>query len=121
MQAELKFLADESVEKRIVVALREKWKVVFVDEIMKGADDDSVLQNAEGLKTILITADKDFGELVYHGQRLHSGVVLYRLHGLPIEEKISLLTAAIDKYGNELLHSFTVVTLQNVRIRKQRS
>lgn len=118
MQTELKFFADESVERRIVVALRERWEVVFVDEIMKGADDKSVLQNAETLKAVLVTADKDFGALVYQGQKIHSGIVFYRLHGLPIEEKISLLSAAIDQYGVELLHSFTVVTPQTVRIRK---
>ena len=81
MQPEITFFADESVEKSIVLALREKYKVLAVDEIMKGANDDLVLQNAESLNSILLTADKDFGELVYHGQLLHSGVVLYRLHG----------------------------------------
>jgi predicted nuclease of predicted toxin-antitoxin system len=119
MQEEVRFFADESVERRIVAALRAKYSVVYVDEIMKGADDDTVLQNAEEQKAILITADKDFGELVHHGQRLHSGIILYRLHGLAIEEKIRIIMAAIATYGSELSQSFTVITQQNIRIRKR--
>lgn len=119
MQPVLAFFADESVEKRIVEALRKNHTVHGGDEITKGAADASVLENAERLKTILLTADKDFGELVYQRQQLHSGIVLYRLHGLPIEEKILLITTSVEKYGTELQHSFTVITPQNIRIRKQ--
>jgi predicted nuclease of predicted toxin-antitoxin system len=119
MPSEMKFFADESVERRLVTALRKKYEVFSADEIMKGAKDDLVLQQAEASKTILVTADKDFGELIYSGQQRHSGVVLYRLHGLPIEEKISIITAAIDKYGPELQDSFTVITSQNIRLRKR--
>lgn len=119
MPLHLKFSADESVEKRIVVALREKHEVIFVDETMKGAEDALVLEKAEEMKTVLLTANKDFGELVYHWQLHHAGIILYRLHGLPIEEKISVIMTAIEKYGIELLNSFTVITVRNVRIRKQ--
>lgn len=118
MQQEVKFVADESVERRMVLALREKFEVEYIDETMKGATDESVLQNTEIQKRVLITADKDFGELIYHWQQLHSGVVLYRLHGLPIEEKILLVSSALEKYGVQLLNSFTVIQPSNIRIRK---
>lgn len=119
MHSELKFFADESVERRIVLALRKQHDVDYVAESMKGAKDESVLENAEVVKRILLTADKDFGELVYYRQQLHSGVVLYRLHGLPIEEKISLILSAIERYDIELSNSFTVIQPNNIRIRKQ--
>ena len=86
---------------------------------MKGATDDLVLQSSEASKTVLLTADKDFGELVHQKQQLHAGILLYRLHGFPINEKISIIKAAIEKYESELLYSFTVVTSLNVRIRKR--
>lgn len=117
--AELKFAADESVESGIVWALREKYEVLYVDETMKGAHDDVVLQKAETLNLILITADKDFGELVYHRQMFHAGLILYRLHGLPTTKKVQVIRTAIDKYGDELLHAFTVITEKNIRIRKK--
>ena len=120
MQSVLKFVADESVAKRIVLAMREKYEVFYIEEVMKGVNDDIVLQNAEVQKRILVTEDKDFGELVYKWQMVHSGIVLYRLHGLPIEEKISLILSAIEKYGVELLNSITVITPQNIRISKQK-
>jgi predicted nuclease of predicted toxin-antitoxin system len=65
MKFSLAFFADESVEKRIVEALRKNYTVHCGDELLKGAADAYVLENAEMLKTILLTADKDFGELVY--------------------------------------------------------
>jgi predicted nuclease of predicted toxin-antitoxin system len=119
MNPELAFIADESVEKRIVLAIRKNHKVEYVAETMKGADDELVLQNAEEQKRILITADKDFGELVYHWQQVHAGIILYRLQGLSIQEKISLVKGTIDKYGVDLLNAFTVISPRNIRIRKQ--
>ena len=72
------------------------------------------------MKTVLLTADKDFGELVYQKRRLHSGILLYRLHGLAIEEKILLIVTVIDMYELELLCSFTVITPRSTKIRKQK-
>jgi predicted nuclease of predicted toxin-antitoxin system len=106
-------------KKRIVRAIRENHKIEYVAETMKGADDELVLQNAEEQKRILITADKDFGELVYHWQQVHAGIILYRLQGLSIQEKIFLVKGTIDKYGVELLNAFTVISPRNIRIRKQ--
>jgi hypothetical protein len=36
---------------------------------------------------LLATADKDFGELVFRQRRVHAGVVLVRLAGLPTAAK----------------------------------
>lgn len=119
MAVDLKFFADESVEKRLVLALRHAYVVDYVAEILQGTNDELVLATAEERKRVLLTADKDFGDLVYQGQRLHTGIILYRLHGLSIDEKISLVLTAVEKYGVQLINSFTVITPTNVRIRKQ--
>ena len=50
-----------------------------VYEQSRGADDDSILQRAYAENRILITNDKDFGELIYRGKKLHRGVILLRL------------------------------------------
>lgn len=52
-----------------------------------GISDDIVLELANSEGVLLLTADKDFGELVFRLRRVSSGVVLVRLAGLsPIKK-----------------------------------
>ncbi len=67
----MNFLADESVDRQIVDALRgDDHAVLYVTEMDPGISDDEVLDKAEKGSAILITADKDFGELVFRQQRI---------------------------------------------------
>jgi len=62
----LNILADESVDKQIVISLRENgFYVYYIAEIDPGITDKEVLQIAQEKDLILLTADKDFGELIY--------------------------------------------------------
>ena len=73
----MKFVADESVDFPIVERLRQDghsvWAVVEMDA---GIADDLVLDHANRQNAVLLTADKDFGELVFRLKRLNLGVVL---------------------------------------------
>ena len=57
--------------------------VVYVLEMEPGVSDDEVIQRANREAALLLTADKDFGELVFRQGRIAHGVVLIRLSGLP--------------------------------------
>ncbi len=60
------FVADESVDKPIVDRLRaDGHEVHFIGESDPGLSDESVLSFSNFKKAVLITADKDFGELVF--------------------------------------------------------
>lgn len=62
----MKFLADENVDGQIVERLRlEGYNVRYIAETDAGISDNEVLDmaNREGL--LLLTADKDFDELVF--------------------------------------------------------
>lgn len=118
MQHSLRFIADEGVEKGVVLSLRNRYDVLYVAEKYAQAEDSQVLHLAETEDRILITQDKDFGELVYRLKSIHTGVLLYRLHGLTTEEKAFLIGTVIDKYPSELYGAFTVIQPNNVRIRK---
>lgn len=64
-------LADEGVERAIVDRLRQGGHgVMYVAEMEPGIDDDIVLDRANKQNAILITADKDFGELVFRLRRI---------------------------------------------------
>jgi len=78
-----------------------------------------VLNKAVETKAILITEDKDFGELVYRLKKTNSGILLLRLASVPINEKIEKLFTIIEKYQQELSNSFVVITAKKVRIRRQ--
>ncbi len=62
----MNFVVDEGVDLQIVKALRKKrHDVLYIAELASGITDDLVLQYANQQDRILITRDKDFGELVY--------------------------------------------------------
>jgi predicted nuclease of predicted toxin-antitoxin system len=71
------FLADESVDRQIVDHLRQDGHHVwYVAEMEPGVSDDAVFDLANREEALLLTADKDFGELVFRLRRLAPRVVL---------------------------------------------
>jgi len=118
MVATLSLIADENVDRQIVALLRkEGHEVLYVAELDPGINDDDVLRQANERHALLLTADKDFGELVYRQRRLTEGVVLFRLAGLPPEKKAAFIASAIRTHVDELSHAFTVISPRMVRIR----
>lgn len=117
----MNILADESVDLPIVAHLRRLGHCVwYVAEMDPGISDEAVLQLAQGEQALLLTADKDFGELVFRWRQLSSGVILLRLAGLPAQSKAEIVAAAIEQHQESLHTAFAVITKQNVRIRPQR-
>jgi predicted nuclease of predicted toxin-antitoxin system len=113
------FLADESIDRQIVEAVRRiGYEVLSIAEISPGIPDSQVLNRANEAGAVLLTADKDFGELVFRQHLLHSGVVLVRLAGSAPEAKAEILAAVIEARAGELELAFSVVTSKAVRIRR---
>lgn len=115
----MKFLADEGVDKPIVDALRNQgFDVVYILEINRGADDDVILAMANTDKRLLLTQDKDFGELVFRLKNVHHGVILIRLDGLRTALKAEIVLNMLVKHADEVISSFTVIQPNAIRIRK---
>jgi predicted nuclease of predicted toxin-antitoxin system len=75
------FFADESLDRQIIARLRQDGHAVLdVTEMDPGISDDKVLSMAKESKAILLTADRDFGDLVFRQGRL---TVLF-LSGWPV-------------------------------------
>ena len=99
----MNFLADEGVDFPAIVHLREKgYDVRSVLEEFPSSDDDFVLNLANKENRILITLDKDFGELVFRLNRIHAGIMLLRLEELPPEAKGEIVAKIIQQHGQEL-------------------
>jgi predicted nuclease of predicted toxin-antitoxin system len=115
----MNLLADESVDRPIVDRLRhDHHRVWYVAEMEPGIADDIVLELANREGAVLLTADKDFGELVFRQYRLTSGVVLLRLAGLSPTRKAQIVLSGIKKHMTELMQAFTVMTPGAIRIRR---
>ena len=116
---QLKFLVDESSGKKLFIFLLDKgFDVKFVTEIMPQASDKDVLQFAEKEDRVLITNDKDFGELIFRLGRPSSGIVFLRLKKDSPQNRQKYVDNIIGHYGSQLRNNFIVVTDNQVRVRK---
>ena len=116
----MNFLADESVDQPIVDRLRQDGHGVWsVAEMEPGLSDDAALDLANQETALLLTADKDFGELVFRQHRVTSGVVLIRLAGLSPARKGKIVASALHGHAAELPRAFTVMTPGTIGIRRQ--
>jgi len=110
-------VADESVEGPTVSALRAAghW-VLFIAETSPGIEDAEVLGIARREQALLLTADKDFGELVFRNRETHAGILLIRSLDEAGENAANAVTA-IEQYGPDLLNRFSVLMGRALRIR----
>ena len=115
-------LADESIDRQIVDSLRrDGHDVIYIAEVEPSIPDNEVFDRANEKAALLITADKDFGEIVFRDSRLISdGVVLIRLSGLSAAKKSAVVIAAINDHEAEFPHHFSVISAGKIRIRAKR-
>ena len=91
----------------------------LVVERLRGESDNRVISAAKAEDRILITNDKDFGELIFREQRSHAGVILLRLIDERPAEKITALRRLLQQHSEKIMDNFIVVTDSAVRIVKQ--
>jgi len=114
----MKFVADENIDLPIIARLQNDGHEVYaVIEKSAGISDDNVLNQANQQGVVLLTGDKDFGELVYRDKRYTCGIVLIRLAGLSNNEKVQIVANVINEHASELENAFTVISHHNLRIR----
>ncbi|HET6261633.1 MAG TPA: DUF5615 family PIN-like protein [Chloroflexia bacterium] len=118
----MRIVADEGVEHQVVERLRQAGhQVTYVAELHPGITDQEVLSLTESNVAVLLTLDKDFGEMTYRHRYSAPGIVLARLHALTAEQKASVMAAVFAEHGEELAGAFTVVSAGSIRIRPHRS
>lgn len=111
------FLADESCDFAVIRALRSAgYDVLAIIETAPQTRDTEVIALAAREKRVLLTEDKDFGQLVYAELYESSGVILIRFpaserNGLP-----SAILQVVAKLGERLTGVFVVLTPQRIRI-----
>jgi predicted nuclease of predicted toxin-antitoxin system len=115
----VKFLVDVGVSKAVEEWLRsEGYDVVAVRDIDPRMQDVDILEEAARQSRLVVTMDKDFGELVYNSGKAHAGVLLLRLADARSEEKVAVVRSILDRYSERLPGAFAVYQSGRLRVRK---
>ena len=114
----MRWLADECIEAGLVAGLRrEGHDVLYLAELAPGATDAAIVERAATERRLLLTMDKDFGELMFRGARGLPGMVLLRLPPERHALRETRLLAAIERFGDRLFGRYTVVEAGRFRSR----
>lgn len=115
----MKFLVNENVAGDAVIALREKGHdVAWIRTDAPGSKDEDVLARAMDEHRILITFDKDFGELAFHSHLPATcGIILFRIPAPSSSFVASAVVAAIESRADWAGH-FSVVDENKIRMRE---
>ncbi|SRR5258708_1153492 len=116
----MKFLLDANAEYRLarfLTSLGHDVKTIASD-YPSSLSDQSVLFLATAEHRILITNDRDFGELIFRQHFSHSGVIFFRFkNSKDISKKQYWLQKLLESHKDSL-HEYLVVTQNGIRIRK---
>ena len=114
----MNLVTDEDVWAPLVSALRQAGHVVYsIQELHPGLPDPDVLRLAFERDELLLTRDRDHGEQVFVNEFRTAGVMFLRLHKVPELLRNDVVLDALKEHGTDLKRKFTVVSLNNVRIR----
>ncbi len=116
----MKFLLDVCVSSRSLEAslVGQGHDVLSVLAIDPKADDERVMELALEDERVLVTEDKDFGELVFLRRLPHGPIV--RLVELTVDEHVSGMAELLECHAADLTGPVIVtVTRGRIRIRQQ--
>jgi predicted nuclease of predicted toxin-antitoxin system len=114
----LKFLIDVGVGKKV-----EQWlsasdhDVKTVRALDPKLPDHRILQIAARENRIVVTMDKDFGEMIFRAEQTHAGVLLLRLDDATSDEKVRVVSEIVQNYADKLVGKFSVYQSGRLRTR----
>jgi len=115
----MRFLVDENFPYPAVDQLRHRGHdAVAVRDLMRGATDEEVLARARLENRVLVTADKDFGDLIFARRDSAPGVLLVRSRSAQPARKVDLAMRVVDGLGETLVGSFVVAGEAGSRVRR---
>ena len=114
----MRLLADENVARTLVVWLRETGQdVCWVNEDMKSALDEDILEAGANADRVLLTFDRDFGEHVFRHRARSAGVVFFRLDTRDVEQLMRIVKGWWNEIAEYAEDHFVVVTEKKLRVR----
>jgi len=115
----MRFLANENFPFPSIKMLRQAGYVISsVSELYSGIPDTDVISKAKHEGLIILTFDKDYGEIIYkHGLNNPPAVIFFRFKGENPEAAGNLLLDLLIKGEMEFERKFTVIEKENIRQR----
>jgi len=115
----LKFLIDVGVGKAVELFLMaEGYDTKTARTIDPQMSDEAIVRLASKEKRMIITMDKDFGELAYHSGMDHCGILLLRLEDATGSEKQEIVANILARHSADILNRFCVFQNGRLRMRK---
>ena len=113
----MRILADENLPWDAVIALRERGhNVAWVRSVAPGSNDLQVIARAQAENRVLVTFDKDFGELAFRsGLPASSGIILFRISMSSPTYVARVAVAALESRADWADH-FSVVEDDRIRM-----
>lgn len=116
LDSNLKFLADENIPLEVVSSLKKEGiNIRSVIEIGYGLKDETILKLANKENMVIITFDKDFGEIVFKDRKKSKGIILLQFYPQTIGYIVSVLMNVLTLDIN-FSKSFLVVETGRVRV-----
>lgn len=113
----MRFIVDECTGTNVAEFLKQNnHEVISVFNDFRGATDDFLLEKCFSENYILITSDKDFGEMVFRLNQHHKGIIPIRCTPNNYQTRIEVLSKLLDNYSQKIDNNFIVVTNTKVRI-----
>jgi predicted nuclease of predicted toxin-antitoxin system len=114
------FLANENFPMPSVKLLRlHGYQVISIQEKLGGISDEEVLEKAINEGLIILTFDRDYGELIFkYRKSTPPAVVYFRIKGESPKDAAEVLIKIIENSNIEIHEAFTVIDDTNIRQRK---
>jgi predicted nuclease of predicted toxin-antitoxin system len=114
------FLANENFPMPSVEILRKRsFEIVCITEKFSGISDLQVLEMARDKKYVILTFDKDYGELIFKYKFVNPpAVIFFRSKGASPVYAANALLEILDFKKISLENLFTVIESGSVRQRK---
>ncbi|MFN8441734.1 MAG: DUF5615 family PIN-like protein [Caldilineaceae bacterium] len=117
-----KFIVDECAGVVVATFLRSQgFDTVSISEESPQTSDLDILHRSVAEQRIIVTNDKDFGDMVFRDHHAHAGILLLRLSDDTVATKLRVLKSVLNQYRDQLDRHFVVATERNIRIRSLRS
>ena len=110
----MKFLIDANLDRKFTGIINKAgYDAVFINDLQTKAPDEDVLAIAEREKIIIITNDKDFGELIFKMGKPSAGIILFRTSITDPEKRFDLVKDSLGKAEGK----FIVVKEGQIKVR----
>jgi len=114
----MRFLADENVSRLVIERLRSSgFEVISIGETRSGAPDKDVLDAAAAEDCILLTEDRDFGELVIRQRLAVRGMILLEMDRLSNATEADVVAEVVSAHADRLLGNLLVIEPGRIRVR----